>query len=162
MKKKYKTALIIGRFQPFHNGHLYLIKKALECADKIIIGIGSANVSNDDNPYSITKRQLMIQTMINSEQIQDRVSEVVFLDDYNNDEKWLKQILDKVTKFDLVIGNNEWTNRILEKAGFSILRMGYYKRYQYEGQKIRELQRRKKGEWIARVPLYLESILNTF
>ena len=45
-----KTALIVGRFQPFHKGHLFLIKKALEKANKIIIGIGSANIIDENNP----------------------------------------------------------------------------------------------------------------
>jgi len=39
------TALIIGRFQPFHLGHLLLIKEAAKEADIIVIGIGSSQES---------------------------------------------------------------------------------------------------------------------
>lgn len=40
------SALIIGRFQPFHKGHLSVIKMVAEKSDSIIIGIGSAQLSH--------------------------------------------------------------------------------------------------------------------
>ena len=55
-----KKALFIGRFQPFHQGHLDAIKQISE--DEIIIGIGSSQYSKtDDNPYSFEERQKMIE-----------------------------------------------------------------------------------------------------
>jgi len=153
----YNTALLVGRFQPFHNGHLYLIKKALQAADKVIIAIGSANIQDDNkNPYSYRQRQKMIMAVISGEKIQARVAQIIGLDDYYDDEKWLKQIHQKVKPFDLVVGNNEWTNRILEKAGYPILRVGFYRRYRYEGGKIRQLMK-SKGVWQDRVPGSLTS-----
>ena len=154
----YNTALLIGRFQPFHNGHLYLMKKALLSADKLIIGIGSANVTDKNNPYSVGLRQLIIKTMIKEENLSDKIVQIILLDDFHNDEKWLKQINEKSKKFDLVVGNNKWTNRILERAGYPILRVGFYKRYQYEGEKIRQLMKEGK-KWQNRVPSYLTPLL---
>ena len=68
----YHTALIVGRFQPFHKGHLFLIKKALEKADKIIIGIGSANMSDDNNPIDFETRKKIIKAVTYKEKIADR------------------------------------------------------------------------------------------
>ena len=62
--KKYKIALIVGRFQPFHNGHLFLFKKALSMADKIIFGIGSASIYDENNPLSYEQRKQMINTVV--------------------------------------------------------------------------------------------------
>lgn len=154
----YSTALLVGRFQPFHNGHLYLIKKALQKADKLIIGIGSANVTDDNNPYSISIRQQMIKKVIIKENFSNKILQIVSLDDFHNDEKWLRQINEKAKEFDLVVGNNEWTNRILEKAGYSILRVKYYQRYRYEGEKIRQLMK-DGGKWQDRIPHYIEAII---
>jgi len=56
----YHVALIVGRFQPFHKGHLFLIKKALEKADKIIVGIGSANITDENNPIDYETRKKVI------------------------------------------------------------------------------------------------------
>ena len=50
------TALFIGRFQPFHSGHVDAIKQISE--KEIIIGIGSSQYSGtDDNPYSFEERK---------------------------------------------------------------------------------------------------------
>jgi len=46
-KKKSKIALFIGKFQPFHKGHLFALRQVLKKFDKVIIGIGSINVLNE-------------------------------------------------------------------------------------------------------------------
>lgn len=151
---KYKTALLIGRFQPFHLGHLYLIKKALSVAEKIVIGIGSANIYDANNPLDWKTREKILKAVIYKENIDLRVSKIVPLDDFFNDEKWLKNVNNKIGGFDLVVGNNDWVNRIMEKGGFEVLRVPYYKRYLYEGEKIRKLLVEGKN-WQKRVPPYL-------
>ena len=64
--------LLIGRFQPFHNGHLYLIKEALQSVDRLIIGIGSSNVQNEDNPFDYETRKEMIQTVFAYESLKGK------------------------------------------------------------------------------------------
>ncbi|MEK7177332.1 MAG: adenylyltransferase/cytidyltransferase family protein [Patescibacteria group bacterium] len=61
---KNKIALIVGRFQPFHKGHLFLIKKALEKADKIIVGIGSSNITDVNNPIDFETRKKEIGVLL--------------------------------------------------------------------------------------------------
>lgn len=41
--EKEKIGLIVGRFQPFHEGHLKLIRLAIKENDKVIIGVGQPN-----------------------------------------------------------------------------------------------------------------------
>ena len=51
--KKYKTGLVLGRFQTFHKGHEYIINKALEICDKVLVFIGSSDKSGTiENPFS--------------------------------------------------------------------------------------------------------------
>ena len=38
-----KVGVILARFQPIHNGHLELIKKAAEENEQVIVFIGSAD-----------------------------------------------------------------------------------------------------------------------
>jgi nicotinamide-nucleotide adenylyltransferase len=60
-----KKALFIGRFQPFHPGHLDAIKQISE--PEIIIGIGSSQYSKTtDNPYSFAERKTMIEQNLQS------------------------------------------------------------------------------------------------
>jgi bifunctional NMN adenylyltransferase/nudix hydrolase len=39
---KYDTIVFIGRFQPFHNAHLEIVKKALEQTNRLVILVGSS------------------------------------------------------------------------------------------------------------------------
>jgi cytidyltransferase-like protein len=56
--KKYKVALFIGRFQPFHKGHLYSLEKCLEIAESVIVGVGSSQDSGtENNPWSYDVRK---------------------------------------------------------------------------------------------------------
>ena len=151
---RYKTALIVGRFQPFHKGHLYLVKKALEKADKVVFGIGSVNIDNEFNPLNYKQRKKMLELVIKNEKIGKRMIKIVPLDDVYNDEKWLKIVKKNVGYFDLVVSNSEWTNKILEKAGYKIWRVGYYKKNLYEGWRVRKLLTEKR-KWEDRIPDYL-------
>ncbi|MFA6390296.1 MAG: pantetheine-phosphate adenylyltransferase [Patescibacteria group bacterium] len=151
---KNKIALVVGRFQPFHKGHLFLIKKALEKADRIIIGIGSANITDENNPIDYETRKKVIKAVFYKEGIEEKLSKIVPLDDFFNDEKWLFNLRKQTGKFDLALGNNEWTNKILKKAGYKVLEVDYFNRKLYEGWRIRKLIKEGK-RWQDRVPKYL-------
>lgn len=57
MKKIKKSALYIGRFQPFHKGHLYIFKKLLKNHDEIVLGIiNRPKDSKNPFPYSYVKK----------------------------------------------------------------------------------------------------------
>lgn len=141
--KPYKKAYVIGRFQPFHKGHLYLIKEALIVADKAVIGIGSANVIDFDNPYPIEERIEMVKKAIHEAGLDEYIEGIVTIDDVYNDEKWLKLALEKVHDVDLIVGNNDWVNDIFENAGYNVLRVPFYKRHIYQGKVIREKLRKQ-------------------
>jgi bifunctional NMN adenylyltransferase/nudix hydrolase len=69
LQKKYNFAIYIGRFQPFHLGHLHVIQHALELADKLIIVIGSHNKPIDwKNPWTSAQRVEMIRDALTPEQ----------------------------------------------------------------------------------------------
>ena len=50
--KKQKTALIIGRWQPWHKGHRSLFEAALERAERVVIGVRHTHASDKNNPFS--------------------------------------------------------------------------------------------------------------
>jgi len=156
-----KIGLLIGRFQPFHLGHLYLLKKSFEFIDKLVIGIGSASIYDKNNPLSSWQRRLILKKVIEKESLSEKIIKIVELEDFFNDENWLENVKKQVDRFNLVIGNNEWTNKIMEKAGYQVKRLPYYKRYLYEGWRIRKLVKNNKS-WQDRVPDYLVSQLKIF
>ena len=151
---KNKIALIVGRFQPFHKGHLFLIKKAIDMADKVIIGIGSANIVDVNNPINFETRKKIIKAVFYKERIEQKLLKIVPLDDFFDDQKWLFNLKKQVGEFDLALGHNQWTNNILKKAGYMVLKVDYYNREKFEGWRIRKLIKEGKT-WQERVPKYL-------
>lgn len=66
-----KQALFVGRFQPFHNGHLDAIKKILSVEDRVVIVIGSAEENNEPaNPFTAGERFQMIEAALGAEGIE--------------------------------------------------------------------------------------------
>jgi bifunctional NMN adenylyltransferase/nudix hydrolase len=68
--KKYTHAVFIGRFEPFHLGHLHVIENALTIAERLIIVIGSHNKPIDwKNPWTSSERMQMIKASLTPEQL---------------------------------------------------------------------------------------------
>ncbi len=88
------TALFVGRFQPFHNGHLWVVKKILGECDKVIIGIGSSQCSNTlVNPFTFDERKEMILSCLKSEGIGEEKYEIIAIPDLNNYGKWVDHVI---------------------------------------------------------------------
>ena len=146
---KYKVALFIGRFQPFHKGHLYSLKKCFELADQVIVGIGSSQESGtENNPWDFEMRKAMIESL----DLQGDSLKVVALPDYPDDEVWLKEVKERVGNFNVVVSNNEWVLSIMQKAGYKTVETGLFNREELEGVKIRVLMRAGDMNWKLRVP----------
>ena len=59
--KKYSTLVLIGRFQPFHDAHLALVKRATALCDQLIFIVGSAHQPRTyKNPFTFDERKRMI------------------------------------------------------------------------------------------------------
>ena len=69
---KPKVGLFIGRFQPFHNIHLKVIKLLYKYCDFLLIGVGSPDKKyTKDNPFSYNERKKMIQNTLKHHKIED-------------------------------------------------------------------------------------------
>lgn len=132
----YDHALVIGRFQPLHYGHLYLIKQALNIAESVTIGIGSANVRDTDNPFSPEEREYMLRKALKRDKLTGHVLKIVYLDDNPSDDVWLQETLGKVRP-QVVVGNNGWVNGIFEGGGIDTWEVPHLNRMNYEGKTIR-------------------------
>lgn len=94
----YDYAVFIGRFQPFHIGHLFVFESALEQADKLIALIGSSHGARTlRNPFSFEERAEMIQTAL-PDTIRNRVILKPIEDFTYNDAAWVQSVTETVTK----------------------------------------------------------------
>ena len=101
-------ALFIGRFQPFHNGHLKVIKNSLKIYNEIIIGIGSSQYKDKpENPFSSEERSDMIKKTLVNQDINNY--KIVRIPDIHNPPKWVEHVKSIISDFDVVITNNSFT-----------------------------------------------------
>ncbi len=109
-----KRSLFIGRFQPFHNGHLDVAKSLSRKYDKLIIGIGSSQEKNTkENPFSYDERKTMISKALKSNKIKN--FRIYSIPDLYDDIKWTNYLLKNFPKFDAAYSGNEWTLRCFRK-----------------------------------------------
>ena len=85
--------LFVGRFQPFHRGHLDVIKQILKRHKKVIIGIGSCQYKNlPNNPFSSTLRIKMIKTSLQETKIPRNKFRIVKIPDIHDDTRWVTHV----------------------------------------------------------------------
>ncbi len=141
-------ALFVGRFQPFHLGHLHAIKKILEKYDSALIAVGSSDASRQRaNPFSFEERKKMITGVLTRENIISRC-EIVGLPDIPDDKKWAEEI--KKYYFDVVVTGNDWTKKCL-RDDYEITEPDFLEPEKYNATRIRNIIR-LRGEWDFLVP----------
>lgn len=85
------VAVLIGRFMPFHLGHLALLRQALAAAPRCVVVIGSARQARSPrNPFTWQEREQMIRLAL-SEAEQERVH-IVPLRDFHDDARWVAEV----------------------------------------------------------------------
>lgn len=85
------TALLIGRFEPVHSGHLALLHEALRQAPQVIIVVGSAwQARSPKNPFTWQEREAMLLGAL-PEADCGRV-QVLPVRDYYNEAVWVQAV----------------------------------------------------------------------
>lgn len=107
MPKKYKLAVLIGRFQPFHLGHQYAVQRGLDLADKVLVLVGSATgPRTTKNPWTFDERKIMIHAPFAQPNVDAGII-VAPIEDYPyNDQQWIvgvqQRVMDEMFKLGLV------------------------------------------------------------
>lgn len=131
------NGLYIGRFQPFHLGHLDAIKFALSQVENLWIGIGSSNKSNEKrNPFTADERKEMITSSLD-DAIKKRI-EIYYIPDVDDHEKWTYHIDSIVPKYDIVFSNDDFTHTLFQKRGIKVIPVPLKERENLSGTNIRE------------------------
>lgn len=149
--------LLIGRFQPFHIGHLSAVKFALSNVDKLWIGIGSSNKSNERrNPFTTDERKEMILSSLDSK-TKARV-EIYYVPDTGDHERWTYHVDSIVPKYDIVFSNDDFTITLYQKRGIRVMPVPLLQREMVSGTNIREMIAADKN-WTNLVPKGTKDVL---
>jgi nicotinamide-nucleotide adenylyltransferase len=154
--------LLIGRYQPFHLGHLQCIQHVLKKLPEVIIAIGSAQFSHTlHNPFTAGERLTMIRLAMDEAKIDASTYYVIPIRDLRVHDLWVAHVVSQTPRFEIVFSNEPITSRLFKEAGFRVEPIPFYDREAYSATEIRE--RVVKGEsWDKLVPAsvaaYIKSI----
>ena len=132
------NGLLIGRFQPFHLGHLEALRFALSKVDKLWVGLGSSNKPpQKNNPFSANQRKEMILSSLD-ESMKEKIL-IYSIPDLDNHIRWIEKIDTIVPKFDIIFSNDELTKHLYSKRSTKVISIPFLKREQLSGTHIRDL-----------------------
>ena len=157
-----ESALILGRFQPFHLGHLELIRAVKNRYEKMIIAIGSAQEKGtSENPFDKNERTNMIELGLESAGIFEY--DIVCIDDINDDDRYVAHVESIVPKFDIIYSGNDLVLKLFKEAGYLTERFEYINREEWNGTSIRKMML-EGGDWKSmlqpEVGAFIENIDN--
>jgi len=156
-KAKNHDCLLLGRFQPFHKGHLEVVKEIAKDCDDLIIGIGSAQYSHTiDNPFTAGERHLMISRALKDEGFSDYF--LVPIVDINRYAIWVSHVVSMVPPFSKVYTNNPLTRRLFEESGYEVSSSPIFNRSLYSGTEIRR-RIATGGDWKHLVPSAVAEVI---
>ncbi len=152
------NGLLVGRFQPFHLGHVFAIQNALKLCEKLWLCIGSTNVELSlRNPFSVLERREMIDSSIDSELLEKiKIYEIPDVDDHK---KWLQHLDSIVPTYGLVITKDPILEHLYSYRKERIVDVQFTDREKFCGTKIRDMIL-SGGAWKECVPEGTAKILD--
>lgn len=154
------VALFIGRFQPFHHGHVYVINSIFKDFKKIKIAIGSSQLSNTCiNPFTSTERRKFLVAALKRRKYPTKNYEIFEITDIFNAEKWVNHVVSIVGDFDAVFSNSDWVRILFQQKGFNIGKKITIFKKKYNGTHIRKLICKNDKNWRNLVPKEVINII---
>jgi nicotinamide-nucleotide adenylyltransferase len=147
-----KRGLYVGRFQPFHLGHLDAIKEILSEVDELVIVIGSAQYSHKlSNPFTAGERLVMIRQALKEANVDLSKVWIVPVPDVHLHMLWVSAVEGYTPSFSTVFSNEPLTRRLFMEAGYEVKNIPLYDRKTFVSTFIRE-KMMKDDTWTNLVP----------
>ncbi len=144
--------LYVGRFQPFHLGHLDAIKYVLKQVDELVIVIGSAQYSHkSNNPFTAGERLVMVRQALLEAGVDFSKLWIVPVPDVHLHMLWVSAVEGYTPKFNVVYSNEPLTRRLFTEAGYEVKNVPLFERKVYMSTIVRE-KMVKDDSWTALVP----------
>lgn len=154
------SGLFIGRFQPFHKGHLATVKFALGRVDQLIIVVGSAQKSHEPrNPFTAGERIRMIKESLDTDGEADvRRVLIIPVPDIDVHSLWTHQVDMLVPKYDVVFANDLFTLMLFREQGIKAIEAPLYRRDELMATEIRKRMAAEEN-WEDLVPKPVSTVI---
>jgi nicotinamide-nucleotide adenylyltransferase len=144
--------LLVGRFQPFHLGHLGVVRSiaAARPGVPLLLAIGSAEESyTRTNPFTAGERFEMIDRALRGSV--DIPYHIVPVPDIRRHAQWVRYLESLLPPFDRIYTNNPLTQLLFEHGGYPVEHPPLVDRRRLEGERIRAAIAAGR-DWRSRVP----------
>ena len=157
------TALFIGRFQPLHHGHVYVLRSILKTYNKVKIGIGSSQLSNTFNdPFTNIERNEFIKAAFKKRQISSERYEVYQIPDIFDAKRWVDHVISIVGDFRAIFSNSDWIRELFLKEGFALGKKHTIFKRKFNASNIRHLIVKNDNSWKSLVPNEVIELIEEF
>ncbi|MBI5001268.1 MAG: nicotinamide-nucleotide adenylyltransferase [Euryarchaeota archaeon] len=131
------AGLLLGRFQPLHDGHIFVLRQILKECGRAIVVIGSAQASHDaDNPFSAGERVEMLRASLTKSELLRTT--IIPIEDINRYPLWVAHLESRCPKFDRVYSRNPLTISLFKGANYKVIEHDLYERGNCSGTEIRK------------------------
>ena len=140
--------LFVGRFQPFHLGHLATVKFALSRLEELIIIIGSAQTSHEiKNPFTAGERIQMIKdSLVEDSSVDMKKILLIPVSDVNMHSLWTHQVDILVPKYNVVFTNDILTALLFKQREIEVVEPSLYRRKELSATEVRS-RMAKDEDW---------------
>ena len=108
---------MIGRFQPFHNGHLKLAKQILKDCNELIIAVGSSQFNfTFSNPFTAGERVYFIHQSLLGAKIDLNKVYIVPILNLENNAIWVQHLKSMLPKFNSIYTGNKFVQELLSSG----------------------------------------------
>jgi nicotinamide-nucleotide adenylyltransferase len=155
------AAAMIGRFQPFHLGHLELVHQILNENDEIIILVGSSQANYTiKNPFTAGERVWMIRdSLIESKIDMTKVFLINVIDDENNS-RLFSTIRSVSPPFKVLYTGNHFVRILLKREPVIIKEPKLLQENLLKGSVIRKMILEDNNKWKELVSESVRKIFN--
>ena len=138
--------VVLGRFQPFHLGHEYMLESASNWRNEnnpnapLIIAIGSSNrPQNLRNPWTYEERSQMIETWTKSAQIKN--FQICSIPDIEDPPNWVTHASQYHGQAGALVTTDMGTAELYTASGWDVILLPLEQRERFEGWRVRETAR---------------------
>ena len=160
---KKEIALFIGRFQPLHHGHIFILNKILKNYKKLKIGIGSSQLSKiKSDPFTYEERLNFISSALKERGINPNKFEIFPIPDIFNANKWVDHVISIVGEFNTIFSNSDWVRQLFQNKGRNIGEKIEIFKKKYNGSNVRKLISKENKIWTSLVPKEVVELIEDF
>ena len=132
--------LMMGRFQPFHLGHLDLVKQILSECDEVIIAITSSQFNYlEKDPFTAGERIEMIHQSLKEASVDLSRCFIIAIENQFNIATWGSYLKASLPKFDKVYSGNDYVSMLLADSRCDVITPTFLDREKFNASKIRKL-----------------------